>query len=137
MYKIWPNLFDIQLNKSILTTRKEIKDMIKLLICLLLSPVFVSCSFLYDSNNIKELKEEEVRKSYCEKRGWDYKKMKKDICVVIHPEFKHFASIGTFVDDRSCMREECFFGGEYGSLAFLPPKALEYYGWKTNDKRLK
>jgi len=101
------------------------------------SLLLLSCSFLFDGGKIKELNEDEVKKDYCKKRGWDYDKMKRDVCVVIDQEFKHFASIGTFANDRGCMAEECFFGGEYGSLAFLTPKALEYYGWGNKDKRSK
>ncbi len=107
----------------------------KILILFIVPVYLLSCSLDSLSGKIEELDEEKVKKEYCKKRDWDYSKMKNDVCVVIDSEFKHFASIGTFASDRGCMGEECYFGGNYGSLSELTPKALEHYGWGDKSKR--
>lgn len=102
---------------------------------LITSFIMISCSFFSGKSKIKELDKEEVAKAYCKKKGWDYNKMKGDVCVVIPNDFKHIAAIGTFANDRGCMSDGYYFAGEFTSLEQVTPEALEYCGWRDQSKR--
>lgn len=96
--------------------------------------VFFSCATDSGFGKIEKLDEEKVKKAFCKKEGWDYEKMKRDVCVQIPSKFPHVAAIGTFAHDRGCMHETYYFGGEYTTFSKMTMKALNHYGWGKDGK---
>ncbi|MCB0479099.1 MAG: hypothetical protein KDC84_13100 [Crocinitomicaceae bacterium] len=105
------------------------------MLAILLNIFLISCAVNLDGGKIEELNEEQVQKEYCKKKGIDFEKNKRYICVNVSSTFKHVAAVGSFASDRGCMGESYYFAGDFISLKELTPRALEYYGWKEASKR--